>query len=61
MENFKSLFWCRLTANFLEMNGNEENAERDPFSAFVFIAVFSFRTESEGAAVYGGLVANVPS
>lgn len=43
------------------MDGNEENAKRDPSGAFVFIAVFSFRAESEGAAVHRGLVVHVPS
>jgi hypothetical protein len=43
------------------MNGNEENTNRDPFRTFVFIDVFSFRAKSEGATIYGGLVAHLPS
>ena len=43
------------------MDGNEENIKRDPSRAFVFIDVFSFRAKSEGAAVYRGLVAHIPS
>jgi hypothetical protein len=43
------------------MNGNEENTNRDAFRTFVFIDVFNFRAKDEGATVYGGLVAHLPS
>jgi hypothetical protein len=56
---FLKLILTFIPANFLEMVGNEENAECDPSQASGFSALFSFRAKSEGAAVYRGLVTHI--